>query len=122
MKHRLTTAVMTLLCMSVTCTAFGAALLKQFHPYISIKEEYTDNLNLTSENELNDSITTIQPGFKFLNMDETSGIDMDYMIGLVYYRNNSDLNYVSHNGSLSAKYLTNKRVNFYLKESFIRSE
>ncbi len=122
MKYRIIIAVLTMLCMSATYTAFGAGLSKQFQPYISLKEEYTDNLNLTSENELNDSITTIQPGLKFLNMDETSGIDLDYMIGLVYYRNNNDLNYVSHNGSLSAKYLTKNRINFFLKESFIRSE
>ena len=43
-------------------------------------------------------------------------------LGAVFYAKNSNLNYISHNASLNAKYLTAEHINFYLKESFIRSE
>jgi hypothetical protein len=94
----------------------------RLHPYISLKEEYTDNLNLTSTNKTGDYITTVQPGVKFSNMDKRSGVDLDYNLGAVFYGKSSNLNYISHNASLNAKYLTSARVNFYLKESFIRSD
>ena len=102
--------------------AQAAELLSQFHPYISLKEEYNDNLNLTPTNKIDDYITTVQPGIKFSNMGERAGVDLDYNLGAVFYGKNSDLNYISHNASLNAKYLTSSHFNFYLKESFIRSD
>jgi hypothetical protein len=93
-----------------------------FHPYISVQEEYNDNINLTNTNKLDDYITTINPGLRYTNMDATSGVNLDYNLGIVLYGKNSNLNYISHNGSLDTKYLTKEHVNFYLKDSFIRSE
>ena len=49
-------------------------------------------------------------------------MDLDYLLGAVFYGKNSNLNYISHNASLNAKYLTAEHINFYLKESFIRSD
>lgn len=93
-----------------------------FHPYISIEEEYNDNINLTSKNEKEDFITTIKPGLKYSNSDAKSGIDLDYNAGFVFYGKNDNLDYISHNASLNAKYLTKEHINFFLKDSFIRSE
>jgi len=93
-----------------------------FHPYISIQEEYNDNINLTSTDKKDDYITTINPGLRYTKMDATSGLNLDYNLGIVLYGKNTDLNYISHNGSLDAKYLTKEHVNFYLRDSFIRSE
>ncbi len=93
-----------------------------FHPYISVQEEYNDNINLTSTDKKDDYITTINPGLRYTNMDVTSGINLDYNLGLVLYGKNTDLNYISHNGSLDAKYLTKEHLNFYLRDSFTRSE
>ena len=111
-----------LLVMNAAPYAFGAELLSKFHPYVSLKEEYNDNLNLSSTNKKDDFITTVQPGIRFSNMDKMAGVDMDYSIGAVFYEKSSNLNYISHNASLNAKYLTSEHINFYLKESFIRSD
>ena len=59
--------------MNAAPPAQAAELLSQFHPYISLKEEYNDNLNLTPTNKLDDFITTVQPGIKFSNMDRAGG-------------------------------------------------
>lgn len=111
-----------LLIMNAADYASGADLLSQFHPYISLKGDYSDNLNLTSTNKQEDFITTVQPGIKFSNMDKISGIDLDYLLGAVFYGKKTNLNYISHNASLAAKYLTSEHINFYLRESFTRSD
>jgi len=93
-----------------------------FHPYISVVEEYNDNINLTPTNKKDDFITTIRPGLKYTNMDDAAGIELDYSAGFVFYGKETDNNYVGHNASLTAKYLTRSHFNFYLKEYFIRSD
>jgi hypothetical protein len=108
--------------MNAAPLAQAADLLSKLHPYVRLKGEYSDNLDLTSTNKKEDFFTTVQPGVKFSNMDEMAGVDLDYSLGAVFYMKNSNLNYISHNASLNAKYLTSQHINFYLKESFIRSE
>ncbi len=49
-------------------------------------------------------------------------MDLDYALGAVFYSDKSNLNYISHDASLNAKYLTASHINFYLKESFIKSD
>jgi hypothetical protein len=120
--RRIILAFLWLSCMNAAPLAQAAELLSKLHPYISVKEEYSDNLNLTSTDKKEDFFTTVQPGIKFSNMDEMAGVDLDYSLGAVFYSKNSDLNYISHNASLNAKYLTSQHINFYLKESFIRSD
>ncbi|NPU84662.1 MAG: outer membrane beta-barrel protein [Syntrophaceae bacterium] len=100
----------------------AADLLSKFHPYLSIKEQFSNNLDLTSTNEKKDFYTTVQPGIKFSNMDERGGLDLDYSLGAVFYSKYTNLNYISHKASMNAKYMTSQHINFYLKESFIRSE
>lgn len=109
-------------CLPSSIHAAGAATEPGFHPYISIQEEYNDNINLTPIDKKDDYITTVKPGLKYINSDPTFGVDFDYNLGLVYYGKETENKYVSHNGSLNAKYLTKEHFNFYLKESFIRSD
>jgi len=99
----------------------GGDLLSKFQPYISISEEYNDNLYLAPDNEQDDYITTISPGIKFNNMGPTSGIDLNYSMGAEFYKKNSDRDYIGHNVSLDAKYMTSHHINFYLSEYYIRS-
>lgn len=120
--RRMILTFLWLSCMSAAPLAQAEELLSKLHPYISVKEEYSDNLNLTSTNKKEDFITTVQPGIKFSNMDKMAGVDLDYSLGAVFYSKNSDLDYISHNASLNAKYLTSQHINFYLKESFIQSD
>jgi hypothetical protein len=120
--RRIILFVLWLSCMNAAPFAQAEELLSQFHPYISVKEEYSDNLNLTPANEKKDFYTTVQPGIKFSNMDKMAGVDLDYSLNAVFYSKYSNLNYIGHNASLNAKYLTPQHINFYFKESFIRSD
>ena len=51
-----------------------------------------------------------------------SGVDLDFNLGFVYYAKETQNNYTSANGSLNAKYLTKEHVNFYLRDTVIRSD
>ncbi|PKN84721.1 MAG: hypothetical protein CVU51_10000 [Deltaproteobacteria bacterium HGW-Deltaproteobacteria-1] len=102
--------------------ACGADFLSQIHPYLNVKGQYSDNLNLTASNQKRDFYTTISPGIKFSNMSDRSGINLDASIGYLFYSDYSNLNYLTGQASLDAKYLTSSRFNFYLRNAFIRSD
>lgn len=102
--------------------AYCADFLSQIHPYLSVKGEYSDNLNLTASNQKRDFYTTITPGIKFSNMTDRSGVSLDASAGYIFYSDYSNLNYLTGQARLDAKYLTSSRFNFYLKNAFIRSD
>ncbi len=119
---RVISFIVTLTLLQTASLAFGADILNQIHPYISLKGEYNDNLYLSKVNQKKDFITTITPGVRFNNMDAKSGVILDASGGGVFYKDHSNLNYISGNVSLDAKYMTSSRVNFYLKNAYIRSD
>ena len=102
--------------------AYSADWLNQIHPYISVSGEYSDNLDLTKTNKKEDFMTTVRPGIKFNNMDSRSGVNLDASAGYVFYSRYNDLDYLSANVNLDAKYLSSSHFNFYIKNAFIRSD
>jgi hypothetical protein len=110
-------------------------VLSHVHPSLSFEEDYSDNINLTSANRREDWITTVSPGLRFSTSraevttpgliqqapTETSGIDLQYQLGLVSYAKNSENNYISQEGKLNTWY-AGRRLNLGLKDYFIRSE
>ena len=124
--HREMLVFVMFLCVLPASSVYAADILNQIHPNISVNSEYNDNINQTTnnnkDNKKDDFITTVLPGIKFSNMDAKSGIDLDASVGFVFYDKNSNLNYITGSGSLNAKYMTSEHVNFYLKESYVRSE
>jgi len=63
MKHKFT----SLMAMSIFFLTVSHAVGFQatFTPSISISEEYTDNMDLTDNNEEYEYITSVSPGFSF---------------------------------------------------------
>ncbi|MHB8139300.1 MAG: hypothetical protein ACYDGO_13075 [Smithellaceae bacterium] len=124
MKKRTGLIVLMLACvlMQAAPLAYGADFLSQIHPYISVKGDYSDNLNLTTENQKKDFYATITPGIKFSNMGDRSGITLDASAGYVFYSKYSNLNYLTGQVNLDAKYMTSSHFNFYLRNAFIRSD
>ncbi len=115
-------AFIAFLCLLSSVHAADGTLTPGLHPYISVSEEYNDNINLTSSNKKEDFITTVSPGLKYSNSDAVSGVDLDFNLGFVSYAHESQNNYISAAGSLNAKYLTKEHINFYLRDTIIRSE
>jgi hypothetical protein len=110
-------------------------VLSHFHPSLSFEEDYSDNINLTSANRQEDWITAIYPGLRFSTSraevttpgliqqapTESSGMDLQYRLGLISYAKNVENNYVSQEGRLNTWY-TGRELNLGLKDYFIRSE
>lgn len=120
--RRMILAAVGLFCLTGPPLAYGADFLSQIHPSITVKGEFNDNINLTPANKKDDFMTTVQPGLKYSNMDAVSGIELDALLGYTFYSKNSNLNYLSASGNLNAKYLTTEHINFYLKDTFTRSD
>ncbi|HPE06931.1 MAG TPA: outer membrane beta-barrel protein [Smithellaceae bacterium] len=120
--YRTILVVMMFLCILTAPHVYAADILKQIHPYIRVTGEYSDNLNLTADNQKKDFYTTITPGIRFSNMDAQSGVNLDASAGYVFYNRYDDLNYFTANVNLEARYLTSSHFNFYLRNAFIRSD
>ena len=110
--------------------------LSMFHPYLTVQEEYNDNIYLTRDNKKDDFITTISPGIRFSTSparvttpgqiltapQQPAGLDLDYRLGLVYYAREKENDYVSHEGNLNAWYTFERKLTLRLRDYFIRSE
>jgi Putative beta-barrel porin 2 len=100
-------------------------VLSKFKPRITLLEEYTSNVFLTSTNAKEDFITTISPGITFKateNAQAKMGLDLSYDLGLVYYARNSEKDYVSHTGALNTWYSWGQRWTLRLWDSYTRSQ
>ncbi len=99
--------------------------LSKFYPHLTVQEQYSDNLFLSSTNRVSDYLTVISPGIRFSTVTSAqpeAAVDLNYTLGLNFYAKNSDLNYVSHTADLNAWYTYNRRLSLRLREYFIRSE
>lgn len=105
-------------------SALGAwqDVTSNIHPYISLSEEYNDNLYLEKKDKTGDFITSINPGIRFSHSVNKLGLELDYSLGLISHANQSNNNYISHTGKMNAIYRFDPHWSFKLREYLIRSE
>ncbi len=72
------------------CTNAWSAF--QFHPYLTVGEEYNDNIDQTASNEEEDWITTVQPGFLLEYDNRSVEASVDYSLLYRFYKNNDEDN------------------------------
>ena len=124
-----------ILALPVAGRAAWSDAAKMFHPSLTLREDYTDNVDLRSTNTREEWITTILPGIRFSTQREVepqlarfsqtaptrdeSGIDLRYLLGLVFYGRGTYDDYISHDGALDAWYTIARRLNLRLRDSFI---
>ena len=97
-------------------------IARKFHPYLTLTEEYNDNIYLDRENKTGDFITTISPGIRFSHSENPFGIDLDYILGLNFYADQNNRNYISHNGNLNTWFRLGEGWTFRLRDYLVRSE
>jgi len=98
-------------------------LLSKFHPYITVTEEYNNNINLTRTNKIDDFITTVNVGFKFSAVEEKKyGIDLDFAGGFVYYADHHNFDYFNPSGALNAWYAIAQGLTFRVRDYLIRDD
>jgi hypothetical protein len=99
-----------------------AGMTSKFTPRVVLKEEYTNNLDLSPKDEKEAFITTLQPGILYSNRSNNYQIDLNYALNAVFYDNNNDLSYIGHDASLNTEYFITKRLNLLFKDYYIRSD
>jgi hypothetical protein len=97
--------------------------LSKFHPYITVSEEYNDNILLTKTNKVDDFITTVNAGLKFSALSEkTYGMDLDFAGGFVFYARHHNFDYFNPSGSLNAWYAIAPGLTFRVRDYLIRAD
>ena len=120
--RRVIFTVTMILSLGAANVAYSADFLSQIHPYLTLSEEYSDNLHLTKHDRKEDFMTTVRPGVRFSNMDEHSGIELDASAGYVFHAHYENLDYLTANVDFNARYMNLYGFNFYLRNSFIRDD
>ncbi len=93
-----------------------------FHPRISASGEYTSNRDLSRNNEEDDFITVISPGFTAQMMGKISGLEVSYDPAYAIYKDSSDDNQLRHNADLRAWTAPSKSTQFQVRNNFFLTE
>lgn len=111
-------------------------IVLKFHPYVSVQEEYSSNVNLAPKDKKADYITNAVAGFTystpksggggilgdFFRTEEKSGIDLSGQVGYTYYAKGNAANYLNLSGNLNTWYTWANRLTLRLNEYIVRSD
>ena len=124
--------VLVLMMSPATVHAWSEDILSHFQVYITAEEEYNSNIDLAPNRlKKDDFITTISPGLRFSTsefrrppptVEDRFGLDLDFRAGFVFYAKEHEDNYISLNGSLSARYAFTQNLTFRVRDYLIRSD
>ena len=107
MQNKIT--LLTFLILFIHTCAYSATL---FTPRLTIREEYSDNLDLTPDSEKADWITTISPGASLEIAGRTSGILLDYEPSIVMYSRYNEYDTWRHRGNIGFWADLSRRTSF----------
>lgn len=91
-------------------------------PSAIITEEYTDNVNLSEDDEESEFITVISPSVALDVLGKTQGMTLSYVPGFTFYAENDENNTIRHSASLNAWTQLSKHLELTFDNSFTRTE
>jgi uncharacterized protein (PEP-CTERM system associated) len=100
--------------------AFSAQFI--FTPRASVQEEYTDNVFLTNDNTEDDFITTLSAGFTAELLGRTSGLELSFDPGYVFYQDFTDNNTWRLPAGFRAWTTPSRSTRFEFSDDFLRTE
>jgi len=71
-------------------SAPGSYAQVEIHPRFYVAQEYTDNVFLDNNNEQDDWITTIEPGFNLVYGARSVDLTLDYSLQYIKYQHNTE--------------------------------
>ena len=121
MKSRLFFAA---ICFFFLTTSTSFAYKATFLPKLSVDEEYSDNILLTSNNDAkeDDYITTVTPGFTGELIGEKGDAKISYGASYAFYNQFDDFNGWRHNANLSGNYMPGKNTRLDIADHFLYTE
>jgi hypothetical protein len=93
-----------------------------FHPRLTLTAEYTDNVERDSEDEEDDIIGTVSPGFTLSIFGQTQGLNLDYDPAYAWYRDDSDANTLRHSAALEIWKQATRNTRLYFNDAFLYTE
>jgi hypothetical protein len=117
-------AVISILCFLtlILPASYSAAYQATFHPRLTLSTEYTDNLERSNEDEEDDLITIVSPGFTLSIFGQTQGIDLSYDPAYAWYQKNSDNNTLRHTANLGMWKQATRNTRLYFNDAFLYTE
>ena len=89
-------------------------------PSISLREEFNDNIFLSSDDEVDDFITTLSPGIRLYETTERWKAELLGRLDVLRYLDNDDLDTVDQNAAGRADYAFTERTSALLAAEYIR--
>lgn len=93
-------AVLTVMTLTAVCCGSAVAEDRLFAPFLSVGQEYTDNVFDTKDNRRTDYITRLRPGFSSKYEAARWKWDAAYNLDYRYYARDSKTNDLSHDAGL----------------------
>jgi len=93
-----------------------------FTPRASVQEEYTDNVFLTNDNTEDDFITTLSAGFTAGLLGRTSGLELSFDPGYVFYQDFTERDTWRLPATLRAWTDPSRATHLEFSNSFLRTE
>lgn len=97
-------AALALCCLAPLSAPSVQADEKKLIPSVEVREEYNDNLFLTQDNRLHDTITTVSPGLEYLRRSERGQIDLTGRVHSIHYADHGELDSTGEELSASGGY------------------
>ena len=119
-KFKIAGFVLVLVISLSATSAFAAQFL--FTPRASVNQTYTDNLFLTENNRDDDFITDVSAGFTAQLLGRTSGLDLSFDPGYVFYQEFNENDTWRLPANLRAYIQPSKNTRLEFRDNFLRTE
>jgi len=93
-----------------------------FTPELILSEEYSDNIFLTHENEVDDFITSAGVNLRTQIVGRTAGLELNYMPTFNSFADHSDLDYWRHAARVSAWNDFSRYTRFEASDDYLETE
>ena len=102
--------------------SYSTAYQATFQPRLTLRTEYTDNLERENRNEKDDIITTVSPGFTLSVFGQTQGLNLAYDPAYAWYRENSEYDSPRHTANLGIWKQATRNTRLYVNDAFFYTE
>ncbi|MDM8552130.1 outer membrane beta-barrel protein, partial [Desulfobacterales bacterium HSG2] len=113
---------LTLICLLLSAASSQAGYQVIFTPRFSVTPEYTDNLFSSNEDEEQEYITVISPGFTVQILEKTRGATLSYDLGYSCYDSSPEFNTLRHNSQLSGWIRFTRHTRLEFQNRFVLTE
>jgi hypothetical protein len=120
MKLRYCVCLVLILLGGVLVVSPVNAQIDDITPYVSVRQEYSDNILLNSTDEKEDFITTGTAGVTFSRRDQRMQASLDGNVSRLMYQDNDDLNATDGQVRGAWNYQVTERFGAGLAASFLR--